>query len=153
MFSKSKINEPTPKADDTTVVAPAPDFKAPPKAKPAASVLSSDLLITGTLKTTGSVQIEGQIDGDIHAHLLTVGAEATIKGEVIADDVVINGCVVGSVRGLKVRLTPTAHVEGDIVHKIIAIESGAYFEGSAKRQDQPPSADTDGKAKMMMQGV
>jgi cytoskeletal protein CcmA (bactofilin family) len=138
MFSKLKINEPDPKADDTTTAAPAPDFKAsPPNAMPAASVLSCDLLITGTLKTTGSIQIEGQIDGDIHAHLLTVGADATIKGVVIADDVVINGRVVGCVRGLKVRLTPTAHVEGDIVHKVIAIESGAYFEGSAQRQDHP----------------
>ena len=154
MFSKSKSNEPDPKADDTTAAAPAPDFKAsPPKAKPGASVLSSDLLITGTLKTAGSIQIEGQIDGDIHAHLLTVGVDATIKGEVIADDVVINGHVVGSVRGLKVRLTPTAHVEGDIVHKIIAIESGAHFEGSAKRQDHPLPASTDGKVNMKKQSV
>jgi cytoskeletal protein CcmA (bactofilin family) len=104
-------------------------------------------LITGTLKTTGSIQIEGQIDGNIHAHLLTVGADATIKGEIIADDVVINGRVVGCVRGLKVRLAPTAHVEGDIIHKIIAIESGAYFEGSAQRQDHPMSTDTDSKKK------
>ena len=64
-------------------------------------------------------------------HLLTVGESATIKGEIIADDVVINGRIVGRVRGLKVRLTSTARVEGDIIHKTIAIESGAHFEGSA----------------------
>lgn len=151
MFSKSKSNEPDPKVDVKTTAAPTPDFKkSPPKAKPAASVLSCDLLITGTLKTSGNIKIEGQIDGDINAHLLTVGADATINGEVIANDVVINGRVVGSVRGLKVRLTPTAHVEGDIVHKIIAIESGAHFEGSAMRQDHPLQASTDGKAKVKM---
>ena len=155
MFSKSKINEPAPKAEEAPKMpaaapaAPASDFKAAPlKAKPAASVLSSDLLVTGNLKTTGDIQIEGQVDGDIRAHLLTVGEGATVKGEVIADDVVVNGRVIGRVRGLKVRLTSTARVEGDIIHKTIAIESGAHFEGSVQRQDDPLSTGTGGKAKM-----
>ncbi len=84
------------------------------------------------------------VEGDIRAHLLTVGESATIKGEVVADDVVVNGRVVGRVRGLKVRLTATARVEGDIIHKTIAIESGAHFEGSVQRQDDPLNG---GKAK------
>lgn len=155
MFSKSKINEPGPKATETTAKTPAaapaapssaPDFKASaPKAKPPASVLSPDLHVKGNLKTTGDVQVEGQVDGDIRAHLLTIGETATIKGEVIADDVVINGRIIGRVRGLKVRLTSTARVEGDIIHKTIAIESGAHFEGSVQRQDNP--LDTTGAAK------
>ena len=99
--------------------------------------------VTGNLKTTGDINVEGTVEGDIRAHLLTIGEGATIKGEVIADDVVINGRIVGRVRGLKVRLTSTARVEGDIIHKTIAIESGAHFEGSVQRQDDP----LNGKAK------
>jgi cytoskeletal protein CcmA (bactofilin family) len=115
-----------------------------PKAKPPASVLSSDLVIKGNLKTTGDIQIEGTVEGDIRAHLLTVGEGATVKGEVMADDVVVNGRVVGRVRGLKVRLTSTARVEGDIIHKTIAIESGAHFEGSVQRRDDPLNASGPG---------
>ena len=144
MFSKSRINEPgTKPAEDTKAPEPAPartktDFTpSAPKAKPPASTLSSDLTITGNLKTIGDIQVEGTVEGDIRAHLLTVGEGATIKGEVVADDVVINGRIVGRVRGLKVRLTSTARVEGDIIHKTIAIESGAHFEGSVQRQDDP----------------
>mmetsp|Transcript_2910 Transcript_2910/g.5050 ORF Transcript_2910/g.5050 Transcript_2910/m.5050 type:complete len:171 (-) Transcript_2910:20-532(-) len=150
MFSKSKINEPGPSADSpapATPAAPAPaapkasEFKASaPKAKPPASLLSADLHVTGNMKTTGDIQVEGTVEGDIRAHLLTIGESATIKGEVIADDVVINGRIVGRVRGLKVRLTSTARVEGDIIHKTIAIESGAHFEGSVQRQDDPLNA-------------
>ena len=55
----------------------------------------------------------------------------------MADDIVVNGRVIGRVRGLKVRLTSTAKVEGDIIHKTIAIESGAHFEGSVQRQEDP----------------
>lgn len=148
MFSKSKINEPASKAPEaakpavatpTAPSAPAQsEFKASaPKAKPPASLLSADLHVTGNMKTTGDIQVEGTVEGDIRAHLLTIGESATIKGEVTADDVVINGRIVGRVRGLKVRLTSTARVEGDIIHKTIAIESGAHFEGSVQRQDDP----------------
>ena len=151
MFSKSKINDPAPNKDaearsstpapsapQTTTQAKPSEFKASaPKAKPPASLLSADLHVTGNMKTTGDIQVEGTVEGDIRAHLLTIGESATIKGEVVADDVVINGRIVGRVRGLKVRLTSTARVEGDIIHKTIAIESGAHFEGSVQRQDDP----------------
>ncbi len=149
MFSKSKINEPGPKQAeaDTTKAAEmnqpktSTDFApSQPKAKPPASVLSPDLTITGNVKTTGDINIEGTIEGDIRAHLLTVGEGATVKGECIADDVVVNGRIIGRVRGLKVRLTATARVEGDIIHKTIAIESGAHFEGSVQRQEDPLSS-------------
>jgi len=150
MFSKSKINDPAHKPAETKQPVPEtvrgdgshPELgtdrrTSAPKAKPPASVLSSDLHVAGNLRSTGDIQIEGTIEGDIRAHLLTIGEAATIKGEVIADDVVINGRIVGRVRGLKVRLTSTARVEGDIIHKTIAIESGAHFEGSVQRQDDP----------------
>ena len=158
MFSKSKINEPGPKGSEGDKPAPAAapempsaprqtDYKpsSPPKAKPPASVLSSDLHITGNIKTSGDIQVEGTVEGDIRAHLLTIGETATIKGEVTADDVVVNGRIVGRVRGLKVRLTATARVEGDIIHKTIAIESGAHFEGSVQRQDDPLSQGQQGR--------
>ena len=128
MFSKSRINEPGPKTPEVKPVDPVAskplsDFvPTVPKAKPHASVLSSDLTVVGNLKTTGDIQIEGVVEGDVRAHLLTVGETATIKGEIVADDIVVNGRVVGRVRGLKVRLTSTARVEGDIIHKTIAIE-------------------------------
>ncbi len=153
MFSKSRINEPGPKsqADEQSPRTPepmaprsgAPDYasgSSAPKAKPPASVLSADLTVVGNLKTSGDIQVEGTVEGDIRAHLLTVGESATIRGEVMADDVVVNGRIVGRVRGLKVRLTSTARVEGDIIHKTIAIESGAHFEGSVQRQDDPLNA-------------
>ena len=148
MFSKSRINEPGPKqaaeADkskttDTSVSKSTMDTTSPSKSKAQASVLSSDLTIVGNLQTTGDIMVEGTVEGDIRAHLLTVGESATVRGEIVADDVVVNGRVVGRLRGLKVRLTATARVEGDIIHKTIAIESGAHLEGSVQRQEDPIS--------------
>ena len=140
MFSKPKTPETTPSADKAPAPAApaagaAPSFQAKPKASP--SLLSSDLTIKGNVFTAGDIQVEGNIEGDVRAHLLTVGESATIKGEITGDDVVVNGRVIGRLRGLKVRLTSTARVEGDIVHKTIAIESGAHFGGSVQRNEDP----------------
>jgi len=147
MFSKSRINEPGAKTGEpeklrnppeAPMTKPSMDFTpTAPKVKAAVSILSSDLTVVGNLRTTGDIQVEGTVEGDIRAHLLTVGESATIRGEIVADDIVVNGRVVGRVRGLKVRLTSTARVEGDIIHKTIAIESGAHFEGSVQRQEDP----------------
>jgi cytoskeletal protein CcmA (bactofilin family) len=153
MFSKSRISEGGQKGEGEANRAPdAPkpmDYTSgAPKPKPAPSVLSSDLTIKGNIKTSGDIQVEGTIEGDIRAHLLTVGEGATVKGEVMADDVVVNGRIVGRVRGLKVRLTSTARVEGDIIHKTIAIESGAHFEGSVQRRDDPMNGQAAGSPRV-----
>ena len=157
MFSKSRVNDPgaspeakpeTPKTPEAKSTKPMTDISpSTPKEKVPASDLSSDLKIHGNLTTAGDIQIEGTIEGDIRAHLLTVGESATVKGECIADDVIVNGRVVGKVRGLKVRLTATARVEGDIIHKTIAIESGAHFEGSVQRQEAPLGGGSSAKPK------
>ncbi|MCY4306444.1 MAG: polymer-forming cytoskeletal protein [Aestuariivita sp.] len=162
MFSKSRINEtksdagsPASKAQSSSSAMSSQSIKSTssnlPKEKPPASSLSSDLHFSGKLKTTGDIQVEGTVEGDIRAHLLTIGENATVKGEVIADDVVINGRIIGRVRGIKVRLSSTARVEGDIMHKTIAIENGAYFEGTVHRQDDPLSQNSGGKQKMQVQ--
>jgi cytoskeletal protein CcmA (bactofilin family) len=60
-----------------------------------------------------------------------------VIGSVIAEDIVVRGRVVGSVRGLRVTLQAQSHVEGDIFHQSLAIEQGAYFEGKSRRSDDP----------------
>ncbi|MBM3604822.1 MAG: polymer-forming cytoskeletal protein [Alphaproteobacteria bacterium] len=150
MFSKTRVTENRPQqapAPQGSAVETAPSAvpersldapaAAAPRARTAPSVLSPDLTVVGNIQTQGDIQVEGTVEGDIRAHQLTVGETATIKGEIMGDDVIVHGRVVGRVRGLKVRLTASARVEGDIIHKTIAIESGAHFEGSVQRQEDP----------------
>ena len=148
MFTKSKINDPmqtptdaeAPAAPSTTssdTVSPSSAPAAAKKPKPAPSLISSDLKITGNIETSGDIQIEGEIEGDVRANLMTIGESAVLRGEVVADDIVVTGRVIGRIRGEKVRLTSSARVEGDVIHKTIAIESGAHFEGSVRRHEDP----------------
>jgi cytoskeletal protein CcmA (bactofilin family) len=101
------------------------------------SIIGEDLIITGNVISKGEVQIDGEVQGDVQCGSLLLGDKSQIVGGVIAEDVVVRGRIVGSIRGLRVTLQAQSHVEGDIYHQSLAIEQGAYFEGKSRRSDDP----------------
>ncbi|MEC9367662.1 MAG: polymer-forming cytoskeletal protein [Pseudomonadota bacterium] len=105
----------------------------------APSIIGEDLTVTGNVISKGEIQVEGEIQGDIHCGSLLIGDKARITGGVVADDVIVRGRVNGSIRGLRVTLQASSHVEGDIHHQTLAIEQGAFFEGKSRRTDDPQS--------------
>ena len=132
MFSsKSKDDVPPP----AMPVSPAPAKRA--RALSAPSIISADMVINGTLSSTGDIQIDGRIEGDVRSVGLVIGEKAEILGEVYAEEVTVRGKVVGRIRARKVLLAATSHVEGDILHEAFAVESGAFFEGNCRRSDDP----------------
>jgi cytoskeletal protein CcmA (bactofilin family) len=110
---------------------------SPSASKMVPSIIGEDLAITGNVTSKGEIQVDGEIQGDIHCGSLLLGDKSQITGGVIAEDVVVRGRVVGSIRGLRVTLQAQSHVEGDIFHQSLAIEQGAYFEGKSRRSDDP----------------
>ena len=101
------------------------------------SVIGSDLTVMGNMISKGEIQVDGEVQGDINCLQLVVGEKAKITGGVVAEDVVVRGHVMGSIRGMRVTLQSSSHVEGDIYHQSLAIEQGAYFEGKSRRAEDP----------------
>jgi cytoskeletal protein CcmA (bactofilin family) len=116
--------------------APTPQAKRSARAS-APSIISSDLVVNGTLTSTGDIQIDGRVEGDVHSSGLVIGDKALIHGEILADDVTIRGRVEGSIRARKVLLCATSHVEGNILHEAFSVEAGAFFEGNCRHSDNP----------------
>jgi len=127
MFSKKD-------SGSSAKAAPAP---APRRGRSAPSIISDDLVVHGNLIATGDIQIDGTVEGDVRSHSLTVGEHATITGAVMADDIVVRGRIIGSIRARRVQLATTCHVEGDILHEALAVETGAFFEGNCRHSDDP----------------
>jgi cytoskeletal protein CcmA (bactofilin family) len=107
---------------------------------PTRSVIDAWLMITGNLQSEGEVQVDGQIHGDIRCAHLTVGRDATINGNITAEEVVVRGKVTGIIRANRVILQDSAHVESEIFHKKLAIEEGACFEGMSRLREDPLNA-------------
>ncbi len=152
MFSKPRSNGPDPVSPGDSYprapvprppmppsrAAASPEARAPETGRVAPSFISADMTVTGQVRTSGEIDIEGRVKGDIEAHRLNVGETAVIEGEITADSIVVNGHVSGKITGLKVRLASTARVEGDIFQQTIAIESGAHFDGGIHRRGDVP---------------
>ena len=101
------------------------------------SVIGADLVIHGNLTSKGEIQVEGEVQGDIHATHVVLGETARVTGGIIAEECIIRGHLLGTIRGRRVLLQGSAHVEGDVYHQTMAIEQGAFFEGKSRRTDDP----------------
>jgi cytoskeletal protein CcmA (bactofilin family) len=101
------------------------------------SLISADLTIIGNLISTGDLQIDGRIEGDVESQSLTVGETAQVKGTLKAAQVRVSGKMDGVIRGRHVELTQTARVKGDVVHDDLTIEAGAHIVGEVRRSDAP----------------
>lgn len=121
MFSKT--------ADQTSSPAPSVSRPGNPGSNAGRSVLGADLRITGEITTTGSVEVLGEIDGNISAHGLIIGQEGKVRGSVSAATVEVKGKLDGKVTCDSFTLRSTAEVKADITTAGIVIESGAAIDG------------------------
>jgi cytoskeletal protein CcmA (bactofilin family) len=135
MFSSKKSDKDT--APPTIPAAQPMNQSKRAQRSSAPSIISADLVVNGTLTSTGDIQVDGRVEGDVHSSGLVIGDKAFIHGEVLADDVTIRGRVQGSIRARKVLLCATSHVEGNILHEAFSVEAGAFFEGNCRHSDNP----------------
>lgn len=178
MFSKAKKNQPKSQdinsalvevGEDSETLQRAPAHKAkqaPTKmlnngrsTKPAPrnagvpSLISSDVVIRGSVEAQGEVQFDGTLEGDVQAKGLVIGEGAMIKGEVVADHVKVSGNVDGAIRADKVELAASAVVKGDILHTSLSIESGARLDGNCRYSENPKSDKGAAPAKKAVRSV
>jgi cytoskeletal protein CcmA (bactofilin family) len=100
------------------------------------SVIGNDLKIIGQglkIISEGVLQIDGEIEGDVHAVEIIVGQQGKVTGTVAGTQVVIQGKVAGVICGKTVALQTSSEVEGDIHHMAFTIEQGAMFDGRSRR--------------------
>jgi cytoskeletal protein CcmA (bactofilin family) len=124
-------------APPPAIPTPAPAQKRPTRSASAPSIISADLVVQGTLSSSGDIQIDGKVEGNVITTGLVIGDKAFIEGDVAAEEVTVRGRVKGSIRARKVLLASTCHVEGDILHEAFAVETGAFFEGNCRHADNP----------------
>lgn len=105
------------------------------------SVIDPWLTIIGSLESQGDVRVEGQISGDIRCANLVVGRDATVSGDIIANEAIVRGRVKGTIRANRVILQDTACVESAVYHKVLSVDEGATFDGQSCHRTQPHQED------------
>jgi cytoskeletal protein CcmA (bactofilin family) len=90
--------------------------------------------LTGRLDLPGIANIDGEIEGEVLANEIRIGATGRIKGSVTTAHADVFGEIEKDVTVTDTLiLRSTAKVRGNIVYEIIEIEQGATIEGELKR--------------------
>jgi cytoskeletal protein CcmA (bactofilin family) len=100
------------------------------------SVISNDLKIIGQslrIISRGTLQVDGEVEGDVGGAEIIIGEEGKVTGTVAAERVIVRGRISGVIRAMTVALQSSARVEGDIHHMSLVIEEGAEFDGRCRR--------------------
>jgi len=97
----------------------------------AANVLASGIEITGSIKFSTDMIIDGKIDGEIISEKgkVTIGENANIKGDVKAGEVKLYGKVDGKITSERCELKTKSILNGDIKTKMLNMEDGAKLSG------------------------
>ena len=96
------------------------------------SVLGADVVITGNIRASADLHIEGRIEGDLDCGNLVIGAEASVSGQVRAESARIAGTIEGSVAIRQLVVEAGARIAGDVEYETISIENGAHIDGRMK---------------------
>jgi cytoskeletal protein CcmA (bactofilin family) len=149
MFSKPGTN-PTNPVQPTATTPPAPQPSAPApgpapvadarpqvRAPRATSLIAADTVIEGNVSGGGELTVDGTVKGDIRVEHVTVGDGGQVEGGIYAEAVEVRGKVTGSITAKQVRLYGACHVDGDITHEQLAMETGAFFQGRSLRLQRP----------------
>ena len=104
------------------------------------SLVGETMQLEGDLRTSGSIDVAGLINGNIFVSEMTVKETGSIRGAVEATSIEINGHVEGKITADVVIVGKTAVIKGDILFKnTLRTEEGADIEGYIKRMNNGKS--------------
>jgi cytoskeletal protein CcmA (bactofilin family) len=96
------------------------------------SVIGPDIVITGSIKASSELHIEGRVEGDVDCGTLAQGADSQIFGSVTAESARLAGAIEGTVRAKLLTVERTARITGDVEYENITIENGGHIDGRLK---------------------
>ncbi len=122
-----------------------PPSSAPetPSGSAESSQLGSSVCIKGTVVSHGDFYFDGEMKGSIEApkSTVTMGPNAKVEASIRARKVVIMGTVQGQMEALEsIELRRTCRLVGNLLTDRVAMEDGAYFNGSVEMCRQTGSS-------------
>jgi len=112
------------------------------------TLIAKGTCIVGEIHFSGSLEIEGQVQGNIEAAsddpdaCVRVRDTGVIVGQVTAPLVIVSGRIEGNIYAAKqVELASQAVVKGDIHYALLEIEKGAQVNGGFVQEQESPAAE------------
>ena len=101
------------------------------------SLQGRTLTIKGSVECVEDVLVEGRIDGHIwnENHVVTIGADATVNGDIVARQITVRGAVEGTLMATgRVDIMNEARVTGRVVSSKLMLADGGLLNGKVEPQ-------------------
>jgi cytoskeletal protein CcmA (bactofilin family) len=100
----------------------------------AINLISNGTEITGDIKSTGDIRIDGSLSGNLNTKgKVVIGQTGKVNGEVLCKNSEVSGTVEGKISvGQLLILKASSKILGDIATTKLSIEPGAVFSGNCK---------------------
>ncbi|MGG7643511.1 bactofilin family protein [Rhodovulum sp. YNF3179] len=96
------------------------------------TTIQADLKIDGNLTSTGAIDINGDVTGDIEAAELDILSNGRVKGTVKVETAQLRGSFEGALKAGDVELQSQAKVDADIECATLTTAKGARLHGDVK---------------------
>ena len=98
------------------------------------SYLGETLQLEGDLRSSGSVDVAGLVNGNVFVSEMTITETGSVRGSLEATSIEINGHVEGKITADSVIVGKSAVIKGDLFFKnTLKTEEGADIDGYIKR--------------------
>ena len=105
------------------------------------SYVGETMQLEGSLRSAGSIDVAGLINGNIYVSEIVVADTGSVRGSIEAGNIEINGHVQGKISADIVIIGKTAVIKGDIFFKnTLRTEEGADIDGYIKRASKGKSS-------------
>jgi cytoskeletal protein CcmA (bactofilin family) len=103
----------------------------------AINLVSSGTDITGDVKSSGDLRIDGTLNGNLNTKgKVVIGPTGRVNGEVICKNSEVSGTVEGKITVHQLLILKiSSKIFGDIVTSKLSIEPGAIFSGNCKMSE------------------
>lgn len=104
---------------------------------PAINLISNGTDITGDIRSTGDIRIDGTLSGNLSTKgKVVIGTTGKVKGEIICKNSEVSGSIEGKITVSQLLiLKASSKILGDIATSKLSIEPGAIFSGNCKMSE------------------
>lgn len=103
------------------------------------AIIGRSIKINGDVKGDEDLVIEGDVSGtvELRNHSLTVGKEGTVKADIYARAITVDGTTDGDLfASERIAIRASANVRGNLLAPRVSLEDGARFKGSVEMDQQ-----------------
>ena len=103
----------------------------------AINLISNGTDITGDIKSTGDIRIDGTLYGNLATKgKVVIGPTGKVKGEITCKNSEVSGSIEGKINVSQLLiLKASSKILGDIATSKLSIEPGALFSGNCKMSE------------------